>query len=426
MKFFNPPKLTAEPSADQLPEVRLYVDASESMKGYVSAGETNYPATIERLLERLAAAQYPLVAFQFSGGEKRLDSVQASKLKSPDFYSGGDTPLSKIVGRMADSVEAGRIAVLVSDMVQSDPLHERVDLIRALARLANANSEILLIGCRSGFKGKYFVETYPKTTPLNLNIPDDQELGRPFYFLIGGPLGVGMQKFKDKVLNPVFEQRKVQMFAPSEQALSFGKEWKVLGVGPKESVWSRRTQAAPAEKTRGVLWESFTHKGGTAAEAPLRVESKMTVRSPLRNFSRLGYSIDKGSFKAVGKDGKHGPGEAREHVDRRPECELQNPDKKWIKCSEAERLAAGEYGVRLTFPFTIPARNSWDVYRVKITAGDGNLRPPAWISAWSTNTDRTVQDGSKTLYLEVLGESLVNGISENIVIMDRLIHLGRF
>ena len=422
--FFHAPKQAAAAAGDQLPEVRLYVDASESMKGYVAAGESsNYSVTIERLLERLAAAQYPLRAVQFSGGEKEIDKV--SRLKSPEFYSGGDTPLSKIVGRMAEAVEAGHIAVLVSDMVQSDPLAERVDLVRALSKLSNTNGEILLIGCRSGFKGKYFVETHPKAT-ISLNIADDPEAGRPFYLLIGAPFGSAMGKFKDKILTPVFEQRKVQMFAPSEQALAIGKDWKILGVGTAESVWSRKTQAALAEQTRGVLWESFTHKGGAAMEAPLRVELKAAVRSPLRDLSRLGYSIEKGTFKAVGKDGKHGPGEARERVERRPDCEIQGADKKWIKCSDAGRLATGEFPLRLTFPFTTPARNTWDVYRVKMTVGDGNLKPPEWITAWSTNSDRTVQDGTKTLYLEVLGESLVNGISENIVIVDRLIHLGRF
>jgi hypothetical protein len=428
VKFFNAPKQPTEPPPEQLPAVRLYVDDSESMKGYVAvAGGNGYKATIERLLERLAASQYPLEATGVSSGEKSLQSVQASQLLSPGFYSGADTPLSKVVGEMAASVEGGKIAILVSDMVQSDPLHERTDMIRALARLSSG--EILLIGSRSGFHGKYFPETYAKK-PFDLNLPDDEEKGRPFYFLISAPTAAVMQKFRDKILTPAFENRKVQMFAPSTPAVSFDQEWKVLGIGKAPSAWSRGTKAALVPGTRGVLWESFTHQGGAAAESPLRIESKASIRAPLRDFSRLGYLMERGTFKSAGKDGKRGPGEARERLEGRPECEIQNADpkadKKWVACGAVAGLSNGEYVVRLTFPFATPAMNTWDVYHLKVTAGDGNLRPPEWITAWSTSSDQETQDGNKTLYLEVLGESLVNGISENVVILDRLIHLGRF
>ena len=432
VEFFNAPKPPPEPPEEQLPQVRLYVDDSESMQGYVAGGDSIYGATIERLMERLAEAQYPLKSSGLSGNERSLDSLPASRLRDPGFYVGGDTPLSKVVGQMADAVERGSVAVLVSDMVQSDPLAERTDLIRALAKLAGSNGNILLIGCRSGFRGKYFVETYPKSV-INLSLPNDEAQGRPFYYLVGAPSAMAMQKFRDKVLTPVFEGHQPQTFTPSMAALSFGTDWKILGVGQAESVWSRKTRAALVPGTRGVLWESFLHQGGNGPDAPMRIESEISIRSPLRDLSRLGYTIDRGTFRTRGKAGKPEHGEARERVERRPDCEVQiaqsgqNPQvKKWAKCSEAKTLPNGDYPIRLTFPFATPAMSTWDVYRLKITAGDGNLRPPEWISEWSTGSDRQVQDGNKTLYLEVLGESLVNGISENIVILDRLIHLGRF
>jgi len=57
---------------------------------------------------------------------------------------------------------ADRVTVIVSDLVQSERERSAYDFIEAFRRAAVMRPEIMLLGFRSAFRGKYYVETEPK------------------------------------------------------------------------------------------------------------------------------------------------------------------------------------------------------------------------------------------------------------------------
>ena len=58
-------------------------------------------------------------------------------------------------------------------------------------------------------------------------------------------------------------------------------------------------------------------------------------------------------------------------------------------------------------------------------AGKGNLGTPEWVQDWSTPNDQSHRSGNRTLYLDVLVESMVRAITEDVAFSDQFIALGR-
>jgi hypothetical protein len=58
-------------------------------------------------------------------------------------------------------------------------------------------------------------------------------------------------------------------------------------------------------------------------------------------------------------------------------------------------------------------------------AGEGNLAPPQWVRAWSTDNDESPMVGNKTYQLALLGEAMVRAITEKAVFCEHYIAVRR-
>ena len=72
-----------------------------------------------------------------------------------------------------------------------------------------------------------------------------------------------------------------------------------------------------------------------------------------------------------------------------------------------------------------PEANSWDIYFVKMRAGDGNLSVPAWVSDWNTEDDTLAENGNRTFQLKLIAEAMINAISERVVFCEYILKIGR-
>jgi hypothetical protein len=79
----------------------------------------------------------------------------------------------------------------------------------------------------------------------------------------------------------------------------------------------------------------------------------------------------------------------------------------------------------IKFFFPTPEGRTWSVYRVRISAGEGNLKLPAWVDEYSTLSDRDESQGNRTLHLDLFVQSMVRAITESVVFSDHVICLGR-
>jgi hypothetical protein len=75
----------------------------------------------------------------------------------------------------------------------------------------------------------------------------------------------------------------------------------------------------------------------------------------------------------------------------------------------------------VTHLFPAPPLKSWDIYRVRLRSGEGNLDPPAWARDWSTRNDQLTAQDNRTLHLEMLLEAMVRAVTENVILLDHFI-----
>jgi hypothetical protein len=79
----------------------------------------------------------------------------------------------------------------------------------------------------------------------------------------------------------------------------------------------------------------------------------------------------------------------------------------------------------LLYRFPRSQRYTWDVYAVRVRAGRANVAPPEWVASWSTRDDRPLAQSNRTLNLHLLVEAMIRGITEEVILSEHYLRLGR-
>ena len=208
-------------------------------------------------------------------------------------------------------------------------------------------------------------------------------------------------------------------FQPTKLPIEFAEKWRLVSDDQNPSLWRRKTAAELLPSQRVSYREVFDLDGSPSGKlAPLRLEIKASAgEAPLKSLGGFQFDIERLAFrfgKVVGEP---------TYLVMNPKCEVQK-DKKWVPATESGP-GSGAFALRITYPFEYPEAATWHIYRIRIRAGDGNLMTPSWVQEFSTHTDQTPADGGRTLHLDYLVESMIRGISEQVVILDHFVNLGR-
>jgi len=399
----KPPATALE---DPLPALNFYVDSSMSMMGYAAVPGSRYSTTVLTLWHKVTTARYPVRGFQFAQGFARLGSKAEVQLISPAFYSGAETHLTELFKRVAEHIKNGEISIIVSDMVESAQDLKQMDLVREMSQLlSDRRPEVLLLAFRSGFNGPYYVSmgaggSYP------LRLEDAPGQGRPFYVLIFAPDQPALETLRKYALTGLGEEAS---FQPTLPPLAVSKESFAAARTPPV-IWSRFRAPEPiaTKISASALVERLVESDppqatGSAIEIRFTAEPRVPVRDP----AKFHVGVEKAVFKAG----------------RRNPSSVPVPEVKAIITPSGRTDGAG-FTVSLA-RLPRPAADSWEVYRVQIRAGAGNLDTPLWVRNWSTPNDQSAKAANRTLYLDVLIESMVRAITENVVFSDHFIALGR-
>jgi hypothetical protein len=398
--------VTADRSAERpSQELDVYIDGSASMKGFVHTPGSHYVSVVSNILERgSSAAQYPAVArFRFPGSQRqdveRVD-VHVGDILSESFYSGTDTPLSRVLDHIA--ANNGNIAIVISDFVESDKLADENALQDSFRRLAAKHREMRLLGYRSNFDGYYYPENR-RNGGAPFQIAAREELpntGRPFYVLVVAPDRASLDSAQGYVLDgtgPAYS------FTPTESAVAAAK----ASLAKEQVAWNdfadadSKTLRSGATRTYG----SFREGRASGNDSSLRLDVSGDVRAPLRRVERI---------RAVIRHGVYQKGRLQE---RPADVELA------VKVSGKSDGDSAQLNV--TFPFPRPSAGNWDVYEAKFYPGDANLSPPVWVRNWSTDSDELERNKNRTFRLASLVETMIHAITEKTAIFEEYISVGR-
>ena len=173
------------------------------------------------------------------------------------------------------------------------------------------------------------------------------------------------------------------------------------------AVWQRFTKptflggAAPGSNFIDMFFEGQPLQGNSSS---LQLKFQATPGIPIQSLGRLSLTIERVAFSQG----------------RKPE----KPAKAAVNTSVTGKPDGSEFTLAYS-GLARPAPGSWDVYRVRMRAGTGNLAMPAWVRQWSTPSDVSPTAADKTLNIDLLVEAMVRAITEEIVFSDHFIGLGR-
>ena len=400
-------KPPAEAAGDPRPALDFYVDSSGSMKGFAAYTGSKYTTVVLSVWHKLTTAQYEVNGYQFAKGFDRLGRNVEAQLISPDFYSGEETHLTELLHRIAEHIRRGEISVVISDMVESQQDLKQMDLVRDLSKLlADRRPEMLLLGFRSGFNGTYYISMGTGGTyPLRLS-EGAPGRGRPFYLLVFAPNQASLETLRKYPLTGLGEEAS---FQPTLPPLVIAEPAFVAAHTPP-LFWTRFRKPEPvatdgfsSASIHRLVESASPQAAGSTLEFRFTAEPHVPVLDP-RRFT---FTVEKVAFQK----GKRREKPAAARVVKVSVSPVGKPDGSAFALNFAQ--------------LPRPAADSWDVYRVQMRAGKGNLGTPSWVEDWSTPNDQSYRASNRTLYLDVLVESMVRAITENVVFSDHFIALGR-
>ncbi len=409
----KPNPAAIQPSTDATPEaltLNIWIDGSKSMRGFVRMENTSFVRVMRWIMEKSATAEFLRRTSRFWGdenGELRIAQVDAARVQdllSPWFYEGKETPLSSLLDRVARESSPHKVFIIVSDLVQSEREKDQLALAQSFRKVGERGGEILLLAFRSGFDGEYFIETSPGGSPIHLLLVESAPArGRPFYLLVVAPSAEALSQLERYVLDGTAAD---QSFRPTRPPLVVTDAVQELGQDESTWLWGREDKE---NLTHGLdqaarVLASYLYRGSSGLPiAPLTVRYKARPDLPVVTPAGLRVDIEETRFSLGTCRGSASASSARSTV--------------------SGNIDASEFAVVYDFP--PPSLGEWSAYRVRLSAGPGNLAVPVWVRDWSTDDDRSPRFGERTLHLNILVEAMVRGTTEDVVVVDHYFLLGR-
>lgn len=378
-------------AAVPLKEVRIGVDGSGSMLGYVTPGQTTYTRAIDAVNSVVTSSLDLPIQFERVGGSAtKLTYSNFQTAKTPGFYDGSRPEYPQVASQLSQFFAGhaeGQLSLLLTDLQPSAA--DVTSMTREIRQFLEARSGMALaiVGIKSEFAGQVYLEEGGalQTFEYNTSGKDGQQL-RPAYLVMLGPYGTVSDLIADllEFLDPGGERTEVVLFSPDYLIQSAAHINTNANIGLSEA-------------TQGNVIEVNTLEAGGVVVDPgdlayrlflLRsgLESLPTYREFLQGLSQGAYTPainwQKLSYEAIATQGL-----------TFPQPGANNP----IQIENLEPEANQQIQLQVTLQPN--AVNPQEVTLVKIQAYAQSLAVAEWWQTWDWSTRTGSQDGSKTYNL---------------------------
>jgi hypothetical protein len=410
----DPPKPSEKP-----PEIRVFLDRSESMRGFAAAGGSRYQQVLGAILNHAVTSGGVLQIFGFAAGIERL-GVQTDP-SEPRFYNGAETDFRDLFSYAAP--RPGSVSIIISDFVQSVEGGDQRELIASLSRnQGGENRQIQLLAFRSAFQGLYFVETRGSgARKFHVDLDGSSPLNsRPFYLLVIADSKNALEDARRYLFSDIRADQELKPCEAAFEVVDVHLASETRPTGTEENRWSHSLQLEQK------LWEvasgggrinSFIALGDDYRPLPsLRVEIGARARTPLRSITDLQIQSE---ARTRDRTGWHPRTAVMPQVDWAPD------GKGHPAVKETPIAPNSDWGFVLNLPLPWPPRDTWDVYRVRIEPGKGNLLPPLWVESYTTYDDSQPDNANRTLRFKIFVEALIRSIQEHVTVLDQYVLVRR-
>ena len=394
------------PPLPTIRDVDIYIDGSQSMAGYVrGSGRSYYETMVRTLLKGVTTGNgYTHKIWKVSEKLEEVTQQNESEFFSEGFYNGKDSPLRSLIDRITKQSPL-KLSVIISDMVLSERGTDQRLLVEALRSAAKVFPQIQLVGMRSQFWGKYWVEARPAAVPV-LQLQASQaepRSGRPFYILYLAPSEKTLQTFNANTIDAL-DAELCQKQTVSENKFCFNPAFPPIelssSVGlPAGQGWriQQKSRTKPEESLHPTFYSAYTAEGPATQDPAIPVLADGGKRSSFVGTPRLAITYWK-------------------------EGGLGEPKTREVPLKIGEKQGA----TTIAFPLPVDAPNArWTSYYMQVRAGEGSLVVPDWLAEWSTEDDRLERFAPKTFQLAYLVEAMLRGITANALISEHYVTVGR-
>jgi hypothetical protein len=422
---------TASVNVETTAHLVVYLDVSESMKGFVAARRETEAASAQTVYSKSLLALRNVVTTlqpQTKAVVRLIDKEVhpptdvfelAQYAINRDWYNRKETNLAGAINNFQEPVEAkvdandktppARFHILVTDGVQSTK--ERRSDVRCLQGsdidcVKEKISELVakgwggtILGVRSDFNGLLFSETSPSLSFEYSSTPDNPATFRPFYLYIFSPdqaaLEMVVKKVKE-VLRPLMtspdQLREYSLASPyvtgpaSGQLLSTNKE--VLTV--------KKDDAASAEDLCFTV--DLASSSGQQRSNAQAGDNQTPDTAPLILTLRISWSqhaLDSGTPQEIAGMLKW---------ELMPHASITENGARYPEVRVVKSTANPDGSVSLHLTARWEDRLGKRRERIYRLVGhlDVDKEAPPWVGQWSTDTDATKDEAPRTLNLKIL------------------------
>jgi hypothetical protein len=387
----------------QLSSVEFRLDDSMSMAGYVSVPSA-YRTVLRRVIEGAVQAGYPSTVRGFSSPAS-VPIQSLGEVMQPHYYAALDTRLAEVLDDIAKPPAKGersKIVVLVSDLIQDEQSRDALAIAQSLREVSRRFPNIILYGFRSAFRGAYYVSSPPRGKVL-INTLDG--VGRPFYVLVLAPSAAALKQFEQfaglyELLND--KTYGGQTFEPSFAPVVVDSAKLRNDPDPAKNEWVAFETPSDWRCGDGAHVQIHSLQSTSSArDGDVRLSFDLHATALLPIITPVRYAADIRRLSANGR------AESAGDVTVKTEGDLANPS-----CT-------------ISYRFPAPRHDRWEVYSIRLRAGDANLTRPKWTTDWSTDDDSSENTRDRTLNLAAFADALIRAVSERATFFEQVIEFYR-
>lgn len=379
------PSPTPVSSPSLLVESRVYLDASESMRGFSAPKENN---RFLKLLGNIGYAMPNCRLFKYgtqtgkNGSDiaDQLQEIRFSKaFESEAFYNLQNNQDDLLINALANEEKPVR-SVLITDGVYSSPGAElQSETVRAIENWLKRGRFFGILVFKSPFKGRFWSEN-KRNWLENANVEN-----RPFYAFVFSPDETGFVELRDKL----------KLDFPDTDVVAFPREAARCEFEPQTRDFLDQRTDPPASRFYLYYYSTEIFNETNSADLFYKLNCQPAENYPVEKFVEQ-VNLDYYSWETDGfKENKNPPVfriEYQSGASKTNPSDTPSPaDAAAVQTPAASKAAPGN----LKISFNKEPRNPYSLYRVTLNLSGGNNLLPK-IRGLSTQDDAVQEDMDKT------------------------------
>jgi hypothetical protein len=405
-----------EPSMPVNNEVKIYVDNSGSMKGFISQNDKQTPSIYSKVLQQLSAfnfAAYKISFHTFDGPVSQSDIFAMANNRR--LFNNRNTLLDQVFTEILQESSTPACAYFIlTDAIQDN---QGINNFPAyvnpvISWIQKKNHTLIIYGFRSEFNG-YVTPVTKNVAPVALQSnPGDSNSFRPFYLFCFTTDHKIQRCLKSEIKNLNIANESINYSEELFQVNNKGKiEWK---INKENKIKIFKVCDPIVSECKTIIYlmlkpeKQGQHHGLIDVEMPITATA--FCKQILYESVSLVPHVDVYQWKVKDKKSnikeKEVSGREFEFV-KLPE---ENAKKNVSENQPSQFVKDGTYKLSLQLK-CMPA--GWYVYHIKMSLAESAFRVPAWIENWSTIDDSISDNATKTLHFRNAMVSILNNINAN-------------